>query len=56
MEGDFKSFEENMYSSIKRAEETSIEVLKSNLLEPTQVQDLYNQTHFSPFYTAGTNK
>jgi hypothetical protein len=37
MECDFKSFEENMYNSIKQAEETSIEVLKNNLMQPTQV-------------------
>jgi hypothetical protein len=52
MEGDFKSFEENMYNSIKQAEETSIEVLKNNLTQPTQVQKIYAQNNFSPFYTA----
>jgi len=34
MEGDFKNFEDNLFNSIKQAEDTSIEVLKNNLTPP----------------------
>lgn len=56
MAGDFKTFEDNLFNSIKNAEETSIEVLKSNLTSPSQVQSFYPQTRFSPFLSTAPSK